>query len=43
MYIEKPIVKKDSYVGDAKLKTAQYLTRGGFRFRSTEKERVQVS
>ena len=42
MYVEKPIVKKDSYVGDAKIKTVHFLTRGGFRFRSTEKERVEV-
>lgn len=43
MYVEKPIVKKDSYVGDARKKTAHFITRGGFRFKSTERERVQVS
>ena len=43
MYVEKPIVRADSYMPDAQKKQAQQLTRNGFRFRSTQRERVTVS
>ncbi len=43
MYVEKPVVKKDSYEPDAKLKNIKLLTKGGFRFMSTQRERVNVS
>ena len=43
MYVEKPIVKKDSYEPDAQLKNIKLLTKGGFRFMSTQRERVNVS
>ena len=43
MYVEKPIVRADSYMPDAQKKQALQLTRNGFRFRSTQRERVSVS
>ena len=44
MYVDKPIVKKDSYIGDAEIKNSKFLIpKGVWRHMSTAAERRTVS